>query len=259
MYATNYFEEKMLNLMHGYNISAPEKLYLELFLTDPGDAGTGGTPISYSGYARQEIIFGEPTADGDGLAISNTEQINFAESPIDAGRVICVGVYDAQIGGNMLLYAMLDTPLVVNANVSPVFRANAIKWTWSGNLSPYMRNAIMKTLGGTNRATCYGFSQPYIGLLNGDNEFSGNNYARIPVTMTNPTQQSGSGAAHVENTADVTSPVATGNWGTVNKIGIFNAATGGQAFGFINISPAVSMTAGYAAIFRAGDLQFNIN
>ena len=56
MYATNYFEEKMLNLMHGYNISAPEKLYLELFLTDPGDAGTGGTPISYSGYARQEIF-----------------------------------------------------------------------------------------------------------------------------------------------------------------------------------------------------------
>ena len=258
MYATNYFEEQMLNLMHGQNIPAPTKLYLELFQTNPGEDGTGGTPISYSGYARKEIVFGEPTTDGNGLSISNTELISFAESPINAGTVNYVGVYDGQTGGHLLLYAQLDTPLVVNANVAPVFRIGAIKWTWTGNLSPYFRNAIMKTLGGTNRATCYGFAQPYIGLLNGDNEFSGNNYARIPVDMTNP-EQTSSGAAHVENSDEVTSSVATGNWGSINKIGIYNAATGGNAYGFITISPAIAMTAGYAAIFHAGDLQFNIN
>ena len=259
MYATNYFEEQMLNLMHGQNIPAPANLYLELFQTNPGDDGTSGTPISYSGYARQEIVFGEPTTDGNGLSISNTALISFAESPINAGTVNYVGVYDAQIGGNLLLYASLDTPLVVNANVSPVFRIGAVKWTWSGNLSPYYRNAIMKTLGGTNRTACTGFLQPYIGLLNGDNEFSGNNYARIAAVMTTPEQVTGSGAAHIENTADITSPVATGNWGTINKIGIYSAATGGNAYGFITISPAISMTAGYAAIFHAGDIQFNIN
>lgn len=259
MYATNYFEEQMLNLLHGQNIQAPPKLYMELFLTDPSDTGTGGTPISYSGYARQEIEFGEPIADGNGLSIANTGLISFAESPINAGTVYYVGVYDSQVGGNLLLYAALDTPLVVNANVSPVFRANQVKWLWSGNLSPYYRNAIMKTLGGTNRTACLGFSQPYIGLLNGNNEFSGNNYARIPVNMTTPAQQTGSGAAHVENTEDVTSPVATGNWGSVNRVGIYSAATGGNPYAFIDISPAISMTAGYAAIFHAGDLQFNIN
>ena len=258
MYATNYFEEQMLNLMHGQNIPAPNKLYLELFQTNPSDTGTGGTPISYSGYARKEIVFGEPTADGNGLSISNTELISFPESPINAGTVNYVGVYNAQTGGNLLLYAQLDTPLVVNANVSPVFRVGAVKWLWSGNLSSYYRNAIMKTLGGTNRTACSGFVQPYIGLLNGNNEFSGNNYARIAVTMTSPVQTT-SGAAHVENTDEVTSPVATGNWGTINKIGIYSASTGGNPYGFIDISPAIAMTAGYAAIFHAGDLQFNIN
>ena len=258
MYATNYFEEQMLNLMHGQNIPAPTKLYIELFQTNPGDTGTGGTPISYSGYARQEIVFTEPTTDGNGLSISNTELISFPESPINAGTVQYIGIYNQQTGGDLLLYAQLDTPLVVNANVSPVFRAGQVKWLWSGNLSTYYRTQIMQTLGGPNRTTCYGFSQPYIGLLNGDNEFSGNNYARIAVDMTNP-EQTSSGAAHVENSADVTSPVATGNWGTINKIGIYSAASGGNPYGFINISPAIAMTAGYAAIFHAGDLQFNIN
>lgn len=258
MYATNFFEEQMLNLMHGQNITAPTKLYLELFQTNPGDTGTGGTPISYSGYARKEIVFGEPTTDGNGLSISNTELISFPESPINAGTVQYVGVYNQQTGGDLLLYAQLDTPLLVNANVSPVFRAGQVKWTWTGNLSSYYRNAIMKTLGGTNRTTCYGFAQPYIGLLNNDNEFSGNNYARIAVDMTNP-EQTSSGAAHVENADEVTSPVATGNWGTINRVGIYSAASGGNPYGFINISPAIAMTAGYAAIFHAGDLQFNIN
>ena len=258
MYATNYFEERMLNLMHGVNLTPPTNLYLELFITNPGDEGTGGTPISYSGYSRRQITFGEPTADGNGMSISNNTLISFPESPINAGTVNYVGVYDNNIGGYLLLYAQLDTPLIVNANVSPVFRIGQVKWLWSGNLSPYYRNAIMKTLGGVTRPTCYGFSQPYIGLLNGENEVSGNNYARIQVNMTDPVQTS-SGAAHVENTEEVTSPVATGNWGLVNRIGIYSAATGGNPYGFINISPAVSMTAGYAAIFHAGDLQFNIN
>ena len=126
MYATNYFEEQMLNLMHGQNIPAPTKLYIELFQTNPGDTGTGGTPISYSGYARQEIVFTEPTTDGNGLSISNTELISFPESPINAGTVQYIGIYNQQTGGDLLLYAQLDTPLVVNANVSPVFRAGIL-------------------------------------------------------------------------------------------------------------------------------------
>lgn len=254
MYATNYFEDLMLNLAaQAQTITAPAKLYLELFQSNPGDAGTGGTPISYSGYARQEIVFSEPATDGNGLSMQNTELISFAESPINAGTVQYVGVYDSLSGGNLLLYGQLDTPLVVNAQVSPVFREGSIKWIWSGNLANYYRRAIMNSLRGTD---CAGFNA-YIGLHNGDNEFSGNNYARIPVTFTTPAQQA-SGADMMSNATELVSSIATGNWGTLNRVVIYDAATNGHAYAEINVT-SISMTTGYAVVFHAGDLQFSIN
>lgn len=253
MYATNYFEGLMLNLARGSNITAPTKLYLELFQSNPGDTGTGGTPISYSGYARQEIVFTEPAADGNGLSMQNNAEIAFAESPINAGTVNYVGVYDDLTGGNMWLYGQLDTPLVVNAGVSPTFRSGQVKWLWSGNLSDYYRRAIMNTLRGTS---CSGFS-PYVGLRNGVNEFSGNNYTRTSVTMTAPEQQA-SGAAMISNSSGIISSVANGNWGTCNTVCLYDAETNGHPYLEISIS-AVSMVTGYAAVIHAGDLQFSIN
>lgn len=254
MYATNYFEDLMLNLVAQHqSITAPTRLYLELFQSNPGDEGTGGTPISYSGYARQQIVFTEPAAEGNGLSMQNTAQISFSESPINAGTVQYVGVYDSLSGGNLLLYGQLDTPLVVNAQVSPVFRAGSIKWIWSGNLSAYYRRAIMNILRGTN---LIGFDG-YLGLHNGDNEFAGNNYARIPVSFTRPEQQA-SGADMISNAEEITSSIATGNWGTLNRVVIYDALTNGHAYAEININ-SISMTTGYAVLLHAGDLQFSIN
>lgn len=254
MYATNYFEDAMLNLAgHNQPIIAPAKLYLELFQSNPGDDGTGGTPVSYSGYARQEIVFTEPATDGSGLSMQNTTQISFPESPINANQASFVGVYDAISGGHMLLYGQLDTPLQINANVSPVFRAGSIKWLWSGNMSDYYRRAVMNTLRGTN---CPDFT-PYIGLHNGANEFAGNNYARIPVTFSTPAQQA-NGADMISNTDEIISSIATGNWGTLNRIVIYDTDTNGHAYAAIDIT-GISMTTGYAVIFRAGDVQFSIN
>lgn len=48
MYATNHFEEIMLNLARGISASAPETMYLALYLNDPGDDGAG-TEVSYPG------------------------------------------------------------------------------------------------------------------------------------------------------------------------------------------------------------------
>ena len=176
MYASNYFETAMLNLMRSTSITAPGTMYLALFLSNPGDSGTDGTEITYTGYQRQAITFTAPTASGSGLAMENTALISFPESASSAGSVTYVAVFDNSTGGNMWLYGQLDTPLNVQTGVSPVFRAGSVKWIWSGNLSTYYRTAIMNTLRGTN---CSGFA-PYVALCNGDptgagNEFSGNN------------------------------------------------------------------------------------
>ena len=259
MYATNYFEEAMLNLMRGASISAPAGVYLALFLSNPGDTGEDGQEITYSGYARQAVSFSAPPASGGGLVMQNTEMISFPESSTSAGNVTYVAVYDSLSGGNMWLYGQLDTPLSVQTGVSPVFRAGSVKWIWSGNLSTYYRTAIMNTLRGTN---CSGFS-PYVGFCNGDptgsgSEFSGNSYSRIAVTMSVPAQQS-SGTALTQNAEDVLTPVATGNWGTLTTVAIFDAQSAGNAYAVIPLGTSYNVTAGYACGFHAGALQFNIN
>ena len=259
MYATNYFENAMINLMRAQSITAPAKMYLALFLSVPADDGTGGTEISYSGYARQEVTFSAPATEGAGLSMGNTSLISFPESSSSAGNVQCVAVFDSLTGGNMWLYGPLDTPLNVQAGVSPVFQAGSVKWIWSGNLSTTYRTAIMNTLRGTN---CSGFS-PYVGFCNGDptttgNEFSGNGYARVSVTMTAPTQQA-NGTALTQNSADIVSNVSTGNWGTLNTVAIYDASTAGNAYAVIPLGTSYSIPVGSSVGFHAGNLQMNIN
>ena len=259
MYASNYFEEKMLNLMRSQSITAPTNLYLALFLSSPGDDGTSGTEISYSGYARQAISFSVPTASGNGLIMSNSALISFPQASAAAGSVTYAAVFDSSSGGNMWLYGALDSALTVQSGVSPVFRAGSVSWLWSGNLSTYYRTAIMNTLRGSD---CAGFS-PYIALCNGDptasgSEFSGNNYARMAVTMTVPSQQV-SGTAMSQNSSDITSSTSSGTWGTLNTLAIADAATGGYYFCVGTLTNSYTVNSGYSVTIPTGAFQVNVN
>lgn len=260
MYASNYFEEKMLNLLRGQNITAPSTLYLGLFLSNPSDTGSAGTEISYSGYARKAITFSAPAASGNNLYMQNTAEIKFAESSTSAGTVQYVGVFDSLTGGNMLLYGQLTSSLVVQNGVSPVFRAGSVKWTWSGNLSTYYRTAIMNTLRGTS---LNGFT-PKIGLCEGDPtgsgaEFSGNNYSRISVTFSAPSNPSGNVAATVQNSAQITSAVSSGAWGDLSHVAIYDAATGGHVFAVKQLGTTYTINANASIGFAAAAIKMSIN
>lgn len=259
MYASNYFENQMLDLMRGNTITAPSTVYLGLFISNPSDTGTAGTECSYTGYARQSITFSAPAASGQGLAMQNSAEITFPECSSGSETVTYVGVFDAASGGNMLLYGQLTSSLVVQAGVTPVFRSGAIKWTWTGNLSTYYRTAIMNTLRGTSLS---GFT-PKIALCNGDptasgNEFSGNNYSRISVAMTAPAQQS-SGVAQSQNSAQIVSAISSGSWGNLTHICIFDAATNGHPYGIISLGATYNIGANASVGFREGALKFSIN
>lgn len=259
MYATNYFENQMLSLMRGQSITAPSNVYLALFLSNPGDTGTQGTEISYTGYARKPIVFSAPAESGTGLMIDNYDEIIFAESNSNAGTVTHIGVYDALSGGNLLLYGQVDPSLVIQSGVTPVFRKGSIKWYWSGNLTSHYRAAIMNTLRGENLA---GFN-PYIALCNGDptgsgREFGSDGYARFSVTMSSPEQQE-SGSALSSNTTDVLSPTALGNWGQLTHVAIVDSSSNGNYFAVVPLSSTFQMVPGSAAGFRAGNLKFNVN
>lgn len=264
MYATDYFENKMLGLLNGQTIQTPKtegvpKVYLAMFMSDPGDTGDEGYEVSYTGYGRQEITFSNPSEYGTGLAIENINQINFAESPINIGNVTHIGVMDSLSGGNMLLYGQLDTALNIQQGVTPIFRAGAVKWIWTGNLGRYYREKIMNVFRGFD---CEGFD-PYIGFCNGDpqgagSEFSGYGYQRIPLIMSVPAQQP-NGTAMCQNATELISNEATGNWGTMSYVCIYDQEANGQLYAVIPLQTSFVVSAQTSVGFHIGSLRFSVN
>ena len=268
MYASNYLEEKILNLMRGSsggNFVAPSSLSLALFYSNPTDTGTAGTEASYQGYVRQTITFGAPTvstSDSSILTMSNDTVITFPEAVSAGQNVTHVAVYDQS--NNMLLYSVLGTPLAIQAGISPIFRVDSLKWTWSGNFSVYYRSLIMNTIRGAN-ASISAFN-PWIGLFIGNPYTSGtevnkSDYQRFSVTMGAPTQNETSGVCKSVNVGDSdnVSVAAETNWGNVSYFGIMDAQTNGNIFASTALGATYNMLVGSVAGFHPGDLEVTIN
>lgn len=258
MYATNFFETKILNLARSVNITAPQKMYIGLFINNPEDAG-GGTEISYTGYTRKEIKFDAPATSGTGLEIKNSELITFSESNSTAGTVSYIGIFDAVSGGNMWLYGQLGTSIDIQSGVSPVIRAGMIKFIMTGNLNTYYRTAILNTLRGTS---CPGFNA-HLALMGGNpdsggTEFSGSAYSRVPIRFNAPSEQP-NGNSQMSNSELVVSPEATGFWGNLTHVSIYDAASNGHPYITIPLSVSYNMIAGTVCQFQVGRFKINVN
>ena len=89
-------------------------------------------------------------------------------------------------------------------------------------------------------------------LDTGANEVaSGGSYARQgPVSFTN----SGNNPTVAANSAIVTYPVATTNWGSVAYFGLWTQLTGGPFLGSGAVNPAKNVNSGDQARFQTGSL-----
>ena len=258
MYASNFFETKICGLPRGTSVSAPAALYLALYLTNPNDDNSG-QEVTYTGYARQAISFTAPAASGSGMMIQNTAAINFPEASSAVGNVQYVGVLDALTGGNLWLYAPLSAPLPIVAGTTPIIRANAARWTLTGAVSTYYKTAILNLLRGQ---TVSGFTG-YLALFDGDpqstgNELGGEDYARVSIAFDAP-ESITSGATQVKNSAEVLTPIAGENWGTLRYTALMDASENGNVFLSRQLESPYNMTAGSAAGYHRGDLKFNVN
>ena len=79
-------------------------------------------------------------------------------------------------------------------------------------------------------------------------EVSGGSYARTAVTMGAPTNGSGT------NSADVQFPQATGDWGTVTHIGIWDATTSGNMLFHTPLDASKNITTGDVFKIASGSL-----
>ncbi|MGE7828957.1 phage tail fiber protein [Paenibacillus sp. NPDC093718] len=111
MSMSNYLENKVLNhILAGTSYTAPTKLYVALFTSNPGEDLTGAE-VTGGAYARQVVSFNVATA---GTSISEIDAL-FPVATATWGTVTHVGIMDAATGGNLLFYNAITTSKSVSA------------------------------------------------------------------------------------------------------------------------------------------------
>lgn len=124
-------------------------------------------------------------------------------------------------------------------------------------MSNYLENALINA---TLRNTT--FTSPttvYVGLYTSDpgegntgTEVSGGSYARVAVTFGAPSNGVST------NSASVTFPTATGNWGTVSHIGILDALTSGNLLYYTALDASKTIASGDVFTISTGNLSVTL-
>jgi hypothetical protein len=125
-------------------------------------------------------------------------------------------------------------------------------------MSNYLENALIN---GTIRGTTYTApTTVYVGLFTSDptdagsgTEVSGGSYARQSATFTAPAN------GVTTSNADITFPQATGNWGTVGWIGIFDALTTGNLLYHTALDASKTIETGDIFKIASGNLSVTLS
>lgn len=228
MFATNLFEQNILNVFRNTAATGVAQLYCGLYISSPTDTGLAGTEVSYSGYTRLAMSFTAPNIEAGNYSMRNLEDLLYAPAPTAIGTIGYIGISDSATAGNMLLYGDISVPLTIAANQQPSIYAGDILYYIVSDFSAAFEQSVLNVL---RNQTLSGFT-PYLALFNGDPEgtgieLSGDGYGRPSVTFGAPAVQTG-GYSQIENTALVRFPSPVSPWGLWAYDGIMDAATGGN-------------------------------
>lgn len=252
---SNYLELKFLDhVLKTASFTVPSNIYVALSTADPGESGSGLAEPSGNSYARTVCNTWDAAAS---RTTSNTGAITFPAASGSWGTITHWALMDASTGGNMLAHGALTTSnAVVSGNVV-TFAAGAIDVTaTSGAISTYLANKLLDHVLKTASYTvptniCVGLSTANPGDSAGAlAEPSGNNYARVTL---NTWDAASSGAT--ENTGAITFPTASGSWGTITYVAIFDASTSGNMLFYAALAVSQAVVSGNVVEFADGALD----
>lgn len=228
MYATNYLEHLVLNTLRGQSAQAPTALYLALYHSNPGESGDAGAEVVYPGYARQPVTFSSPAVMNGGIGVQNVADITFPTTGIGLTPITHIGVLDSQTGGNMLLYGEFTESVQIDANEAPVIIAGEAQWWMTGGMSSAFRTKVLNLFHGQS----IGGFVPHLALFSGNpedggSELSGDNYARVALPFSAPTEQPG-GQSIITNSDQVNTPRASTAWGVWSYTAVYDGPTSGM-------------------------------
>lgn len=261
MYATDFFEYKILNAFRGVSSPGASQLFVALFLNSPGETGAEGVEVTYAGYTRAPVTFTAPYEEEGHMCVKNTTDLLWPAAPADVGTARYIGVYDAAVpgSGNLWLYAAISVPLEIKANQQASIYAGDLLFYLSGAFSSSFKAAILNTLRGSQLT---GFT-PHIALFNGDPEgsgaeLSGAGYARPAIAFSAPVDQPG-GQTMIVNSERVSFATPLATWGVWAYDGLMDAASGGSLI-LKNVNPTPeTLLKNYVPIVSAGDYKVSLH
>jgi hypothetical protein len=119
---TDFLEDKLRDhVLRNIPYTSPAAVYLRLFTPATTDAG-GGTEVAGGSYTGKLVAFAAGGA-GSGAA-DNSAPVDFTNMP--ATTVTHAALFDAAVGGNMLLHAALTASKTTNAGDTLTFAVGDI-------------------------------------------------------------------------------------------------------------------------------------
>lgn len=125
---SNYLEGRIVeHFLRNSSVASPVNVYLALFETNPGEDASG-TETAYTNYTRMASTW--TALDGSGQT-KNSATVTFPANG-NASASASVGfaaIFDAAVGGNMLLYGPLAASKTLEVGDVLSFAANALTIT----------------------------------------------------------------------------------------------------------------------------------
>lgn len=109
---------------------ANTNLWIALHTADPGEAGSAITSeATYGGYARVVLTRATDfTVSGNQVSNANLEQ--FVQCSSGSNTITHASIVDTASGaGNIVVRALLNTPIPVSTGIQPQFAANGLVFT----------------------------------------------------------------------------------------------------------------------------------
>jgi hypothetical protein len=266
---SDYLEGQWANHFCGTAYTQPTTVYLALCTADPTDAGTGASMnevANSNNYARVSCAFGAASA----RAIANSGVVTFNQASAAWGTVTHWAIVDSPThgAGNMLAHGSVTPNKSVVLNNTPSFAAGQISvQVTAGVMVTSIANSMLDK---TFRNQAYSQPATYIGLTTTNSSdsgagtevsTSGTAYARQIVNKVgggSPAWSAISGGA-TSNAQAVSFATATGSFGTIVSMGIWDAASAGNLLFYDNSVQDQAVTTGDTVTFPIGDLDISFS
>lgn len=128
---TNYFKNVIMGNVFrtSTGTALPSSYYIGLSSTEPTAEGGNVTEPSGTGTGYTRVQLTSLTAPSDGV-INNASVISFPESTTDwfpsSAPAQYYVIFDAQSGGNLLMYNQLTTSRIIETNTIATIKANSL-------------------------------------------------------------------------------------------------------------------------------------